>query len=54
MAEISISIEKKYILGWAHHNSTYTTTSRHDFMLFYAFKMAVTIAFLCENAVEAI
>ena len=36
------------------HNSTYTTTSRYNFMLFYAFKMAVAIAFLRENAVEAI
>ena len=26
----------------------------YDFMLFYVFKMAVAIAFLCKNAVEAI
>ena len=36
------------------HNSTYTIPSRLNFMLFYAFEMAVAIAFLYENAVEAI
>ena len=32
------------------HNSTLTITSRHRFMLFYAFKMAVAIAFLRGNS----
>ena len=31
-----------------------TTIPRYNFMVFYVFKMAVAIAFLCENAVEAI
>ena len=31
-----------------------TTIPRYDFMFFYVFKMAMAIAFLCENAVEAI
>ena len=38
---------------WQQHNSTETTTSIYKFM-FFLFKMAVAIAFLCENAVEAI
>ena len=33
-----------------HHNSTYTTTSECNFMLFYAFKMSVSIASLRVNA----
>ena len=31
-------------------NSTESITSRCKFMLFYAFKMAVAIAFLCGNS----
>ena len=33
-----------------HHNSTKTTTSGYNFMLFHAFKMAVSIASLRVNA----
>ena len=32
-----------------HHTATYITTSRCNFMLFYASKMAVSIASLCVN-----
>ena len=34
--------------------NTETTIPRYNFMFFYVFKMAVAIAFLRENAVEAI
>ena len=55
MAEISISIENKYFGGEQHKVITLKTTiPRYNFMLFYVFKMAVAIAFLRENAVEAI
>ena len=47
----SIEIKK---IGWTQSDNTKTTISRHNFMFFYVFKMAVAIAFLCENAVEAI
>ena len=33
-----------------HHNSTQKITSRFKFMLLYAFKMAVAIAFLRRNS----
>ena len=36
-------------IGWKQ-----TATSRYNFMLIYAFKMAVTIAFLNKNALEVI
>ena len=39
---------------WQLHNSTLIITSRYKLMLFYAFKMAVAIAYLCKNAVEGI
>ena len=32
------------------HNSTQTISSRCEIMLFYAFKMAVAVAFLCGNS----
>ena len=47
-------MKKKKKKGWQQHNSTQTTTSRYNFMLFYVFKMAEAIAFLCENDVETI
>ena len=31
-----------------------TTIPRYNFMFFYVFEMAMAIAFLCKNAVEAI
>ena len=40
--------------GWTQSDDTETTIPRYHFMYFYVFKMAVAIAFLCENAVEAI
>jgi hypothetical protein len=40
--------------GWTQSDNTKTTITRYNFMCFYVFKMAVTIAFLCKNAVEAI
>ena len=54
MAEISISIENKYFGG--EHK---VVTLKQQFLgiilcFFYVFKIAVAIAFLCENAVEAI
>ena len=48
------SIEKKTLFEWAQSDNTKTTIPSHNFMVFYVFKMAVAIAFLCENAVEAI
>ena len=47
----SIEIKK---CGWTQIDNTETTIPRYHFMYFYVFKMAVAIAFLCENAVEAI
>jgi hypothetical protein len=35
-------------------DNTETTIPRYNFMFFYVFKMAMAIAFLRENAVEAI
>ena len=35
-------------------DNTKTTIPMYDFVFLYVFKMAVAIAFLCENAVEAI
>ena len=40
--------------GWTQSDNTETTIPRYNFMFFYVFKMAVAIAFLCKNAVEAI
>ena len=40
--------------GRTQSDNTKTTVPRYDFKLFYVFKMAVAIAFCCENAVEAI
>ena len=40
--------------GWTQSDNTKTTFPRSNFKLFYAFKMAVAIAFFCVNAVEAI
>ena len=34
--------------------TTETTIPRYNFMVFYVFEMAMAIAFLFENAVEAI
>ena len=42
------------ILGWIQSDNTETTIPRYNFRFFYVFKMAVAIAFLCENAVEAV
>ena len=39
---------------WTQSDNSRTTIPRFNFMLFYVFKMAVAIAFLRENAVEAI
>ena len=41
-------------IGWAQSDNTKTTIPRYNFMFFYVSKMAVAIAFLCKNAVEAI
>jgi hypothetical protein len=51
MKDVSTGQHKK---NRQQQNSTLTTSSRCNFMLYYAFKMAVAIAFLRENAVEAI
>ena len=51
MAEISISIENKYFWG---DNNIIATFNIIPLMHLYVFKMAVAIAFLCENAVEVI
>ena len=40
--------------GWTQNDNTETAIPRNSFMIFHAFKMAVPIAFLRENAVEAI
>ena len=40
--------------GWTQSDNNRTTIPRCNFKLFYAFKMAVAIAFFCVNAVEAI
>ena len=40
--------------GWTQSDITETTMPRYNFMDFYVFKMAMAIAFLRENAVEAI
>ena len=45
---------KKIKIDRAQHNSTETIMPRYSFMLFYASKMAVAIAFFWENAVGAI
>ena len=42
----------KIFFGWKQSDNTETTIPRHNFMFFYGFKMAVAIAFLCENTVE--
>ena len=44
----------KLFFGWTQSDNTKTTIPRCSFMFFYVFKMAVAIAFLCGNAVEAI
>ena len=43
-----------FFLGWIQSDNTETTIPRYNFMFFYVFKMAVAIAFLCKNAVEAV
>ena len=40
--------------GWTQSDNTETTIPGYSFMIFYGSKMAVAIAFLCKNAVEAI
>ena len=40
--------------GWTQSDNTETTIPRYSFMIFYALKMTVAIAFLHENAVEEI
>ena len=49
-----IEISKKKIFGDKNIKALQTTTCRYNFMIFYAFKMAAAIVFLCYNAVEAI
>ena len=44
----------KKLFGWTQSDNTKITIPMYNFMFFYVFKMAVAIAFLCENAVEAI
>ena len=41
-------------MGWITSDNTKTPFPMYDFVFFHVFKMAVAIAFLCENAVEAI
>ena len=45
---------KQKCFGWTQNDNTKTTIPRYNFMFFYVSKMAVGIAFPCENAVEAI
>ena len=40
--------------GWTQSDNNRTTIPMCNFKLFYAFKMALAIAFFCVNAVEAI
>ena len=40
--------------GLTQSDNTRTTIPMYNFMFFYVFEMAVAIAFLRENAVEAI
>ena len=42
------------LFGWTQSDNTETTIPRYNFMVFYVFKMAVAIAFLCKHDVEAI
>ena len=42
------------IFGRTQCDNTETTIPGYSFMIFYAFKMAMAIAFLPKNAVEAI
>ena len=45
----------KNFFGWIQSDNTETTVPRYNFVFFfYVFKMAVAIAFLCKNAVEAV
>ena len=44
----------KKTFGWIQSDNTRTTIPRYNFIFFYVFKMAVAIAVLCANAVEAI
>ena len=44
----------KLFWGWTQSDNTKTTIPRYNLMIVYVFKMAVAIAFLCENTVEAI
>ena len=41
------------IFEWTQSDNIKTTIPKHNFMVFYVLQMAVAIAFLCENAVEA-
>ena len=55
MAEISISIENKYFWGDNNIIANFNIIcTMYKIMRFYVFKMAMAIAFLCENAVKAI
>ena len=40
----------KLFFGWTHSYNNETTIPRYSFMLYYAFKLAVAIAFLQENS----
>ena len=53
MEDSYYSIEINFF-GWTQSDNTKTTIPRYNLMIFYVFKMAMAIAFLCENAVEAI
>ena len=46
--------KKNFFFGSTQSDNTKTTIPKYHFMFFYVLKMAVAIAFLCENAVEAI
>ena len=42
------------IFGQTQSDSTKKTIPSYNLMIFYVFKMAIAIAFLCENTVETI
>ena len=46
--------KSKTFFGEKKSDNTGTTIPMYNFWVFFAFKMAMAIAFLCENAVEAI
>ena len=48
------SIEIKYFWGDNNILLTFTISKKYQSMHFYVFKMAASIAFVCQNAEEAI